>query len=306
MQWSQIKTIFILCFLLLNIYLLILFLDKQEQSDLGILENEASTLEEELKAEDISYVDLPGEESKESFISVGQKSFTEEELATLNGKRGQELILVNETFIISQFDKYPSVSTDDSPKDLETSVREKLGLSEEYVFWNWNEEFNVLIFFQLENDRPVYFNRNGMILVFLNEESEVVFYTQSMLGEAEPRQEKKTLIKPIKAIETLYNTNELNSGDQITKMDIGFHTRVPSLHGVQVFAPTWKVTVNHSRSYFVNAIEGFVFFSNEFNFLEETITLYQNRIKESENRDKINSDVINILSEKVDNISWGG
>src|SRR5699024_2331884 len=132
----------------------------------------------------------------------------------------------------------------------------------------------------------------GMILVFLNDENEIIFYTQAMLGEAESRQEKKTLIKPIKAIETLYSTNELNSGDRITKMDIGFHTRVPSSHGVQVFVPTWKVTVNGERNYFVNAIEGFAFSSNEYDFLEETIALYIERVNDSENRDKINSHVI--------------
>lgn len=300
MQWSQIKTIFILCFLLLNVYLLIQFLDKQEQDDLSILERQESTIEDELEADNITYVELPEKESKESFISVGQKAFSEEELSQLNSDDNQEVILANESFIVSQFDKHPKIPLDGSNKEIEEAVKELINFPDDYKFWDWNKEMNVLIFFQLEKDRPVYFNRNGLVLAFLNDQNEIVFYTQTMLDESEPRQEKKKLIKPIQAIETLYTSNELHTGDDITRIKMGFHTRVPSTHGVQVFVPTWKITVNKSRNYFVNAIEGFVFMSEEIDFLEETITVYLERFKESKNIDKINKDIINILAEKIE------
>lgn len=300
MQWSQIKTIFIVCFLVLNVYLLIQFLNKQEQDDLSVLERQESTIEDELEADNITYVDLPEEESKESFMSVGQRIFSEEELSHINSDDNQEVILVNDSFIVSQFDQYPKIPSDGSKKGIEETVRGLINFPEDYVFWDWNKEMNVLIFFQLENDRPIYFNRNGLILAFLNDQNEIVFYTQAMLDEGEPRQEKKKLIKPIQAIETLYSSNELHMGDEITKMDIGFHTRVPSTHGVQVFVPTWKVTVNKNRNYFVNAIEGFVFMSEEIDFLEETITVYLERFKESKNIDKINKNIINILAKKIE------
>src|SRR5699024_12369246 len=121
-------------------------------------------------------------------------------------------------------------------------------------------------------ERPIYFNQNGMILVFLNDDNEMIFYTQTMLGEAEPRAEKKTLIKPIKAIETLYKANELKAGDEITKVDIGFNTRVPLENGIQVFVRIWKVSIDDEKVYFVNAIEGFVFSGDDNKILTNMIS----------------------------------
>src|SRR5690625_7702747 len=97
------------------------------------------------------------------------------------------------------------------------------------------------------------------------------FYTQTMLGEEDARQDKSSLIKPIKAIELLYNANELRTGEEITKVDIGFHTRAPRPSGVQVFVPAWTVTVNDERDYFVNAIEGWVFYNYEVDFIDTVL-----------------------------------
>src|SRR5690625_7676190 len=72
-----------------------------------------------------------------------------------------------------------------------------------------------------------------------------------MLDKSDDQQEKRKLISAIEAIEKLYNSSELNVGDNVTTVDIGFHTRVPLENGVQVFVPVWKITVDDERHYFV-------------------------------------------------------
>src|SRR5699024_6481156 len=84
MQWNQIKTIFILCFLVLDVYLLIKFIDKQEQTDLGVLEHENTSIEQQLASEDISLPELPTDiEEEEHYISVSPREFSEDDLEKL-------------------------------------------------------------------------------------------------------------------------------------------------------------------------------------------------------------------------------
>lgn len=273
MHWGQIKTLLIVSFLILDVYLFVQFLEKKEQADIGILQHQPSSIEEQLNAESIKVKELPEQEYEETFISVKQQMFTEEELDAARGNKAQKSFIFQNHFIASKLDKAIPLRKEASRNDITEIFNEVAYYPEEYSFWNWNEEFNILIFFQNKMDRPVYYNQNGLVLLFLNDQNEITYYVQTMLGDAELLAERKRLIKPIQAVEKLYEENKLFTGDEITRVNIGFHTRVPFESGVQVFAPIWKVNVNHEKDYFVNAIEGFIFSTNEQEFLEEAMTL---------------------------------
>jgi len=268
MQWGQIKSLLILSFFVLDIYLFAQFLEKKEQADIGVLEHQSSTVEEQLEAESITFNDLPEEEYEETFISVEQQHFKEDELKRNKQKKRQDSYIFNSNMIASNMKK-PQEVTVDKPEKLIDEIQDIVYYPEEYEFWNWNKEHNVLIFFQNKMDRPIYYNQHGIIIAFLNEKNEVTSYVQTMLGETESLAEKRKLIEPLTAIEKIYEEGKLQTGDDITKVNIGFHTRVPIESGVQVFAPTWKVNVNEDKEYFVNAIEGFIFSTHEEEFLDE-------------------------------------
>lgn len=306
MQWNQIKNVFILVFLLLNVYLLYQFNEKRELADVDVLEPRESTIEHQLELEDIEIGELPEEELKETYLSVDQRTFTKE-FKDLSDTDSQKMMLINDTFIVSVFEKTIPIRKSDSPSDIEELLEDEIPYAEEYEFWDWNEDTNIIILFQQKKDRSVYFNQNGVVLVYLNDDDEAVFYTQTMLGETEQRQEEKSLIEPMTAVETLYNANELKSGDEITNVGIGFHTRVPLEDGEQIFVPTWKVVVNEERNYFVNAIEGFVFAGDEVEFLEETLELYIERIEDIEEEDEevMQTFILEQLHEKMDRIIEG-
>jgi len=271
MHWGQIKSLLILSFLILDIYLFVQFMEKKGEYDIGVLEQQPSSIEEQLKAEDITFQDLPEQEYEEAFISVKQRIFREDELSTFKHNEIQDTYLLTNYLLASKLDEPIKIEENIKRDELKEIFTNVVYFPEEYSFWNWNKELNVLVFFQNKMDRPVYYNQNGLVLLFLNDKNEITFYTQTMLGETEPIAEKKKLMKPIQAIETLYNANELRSGDDISRVNIGFHTRVPFESGVQVFAPIWKVNVNEEKDYFVNAIEGFIFSTEEQDFLENVI-----------------------------------
>src|SRR5699024_3258245 len=95
---------------------------------------------------------------------------------------------------------------------------------------------------------------------------------------------------------------ELSSGDNITRVNIGFHTRVPFESGVQVFAPIWKVDVNDEKNYFVNAIEGFIFSTEEQEFLEDVIESSIEKTNVPWEEDSSPGEMIEDLKERLDNI----
>lgn len=306
MQWSQIKTLFILSFLVLNIYLVIQFLEKKDQADYALLNHEDSTIEEKLKHENIVIPkELSNVEEQEPYISVEQKVFDKKDLEMFDNFPNQQVSLVKNKFIVSIFDK-PVEIPDGDLSMIEGFVKKSFIYPKDYALWDWNKELNVLVFFQQKNERPIYFNQSGIILVFLNDNNEMIFYTQTMLGKKESLQDEKTLITPKKAIEALYNANELHSEDEVTKVDIGFHTRVPLEDGVQVFVPAWKVTVNNERNYFVNAIEAFVFSSDESKFLQEAVEFNIERVEMMDNDEELKEENLKLLEKELEVINRGG
>lgn len=304
MRWSQIKTLFILSFLILNIYLFIELYDKQKRTDSVVERVESqSTFEEQLKEENIILPELPEEQEdeKEPFITVDPKEYSDEEIADFEKIKNQSVAVLDRKLILSILDDPVRIPTEASKETITELVKESVPNLDQYTYWDWNHDANIIVFFQEKMNRPIYYNQNGLVLVFVNEDNEIISYSQSMLGKEEARPEKRTLISPIKAIETLYNSRDLFFGDEVNDIEVGFHTRIPSTDGAQVFVPTWEVTINETKTYFVNAIEGFPFSSNELEFLEETLTVDLERVQSyMENNEQLKSKIIDEYKEKLE------
>ncbi|WP_042220905.1 two-component system regulatory protein YycI [Oceanobacillus manasiensis] len=272
MQWSQIKTLFILCFLILDIYLLVQFIDKQDRAD-QYSGDENLTLQEELKREGITLGDIKVGVEKESPITVSPIEFTEEQKETIDELDNQETVINTDNLIISHFDDPIPISEEADGAEISQAINDYVYRAENYKFWEWDKELNVILFFQEKEGDPIYYNQYGLLLVFLNEDNEIEYYTQSILGDTDASHEDnlRTLIKPMQAIGTLYEDNSLFFEDHVDDVEFGYHTWIPPTGGKQVFAPTYKVSVNEERDYFINAIEGQLFTDPEENFTRDMI-----------------------------------
>lgn len=286
-QWGQIKNLLIISFLLLDIYLLVQFLEKQEMADVSILETSESSIEENLKEEEIKVVDLPTKEYEESFISASPKQLSNEDKKQINDLTNQTTEVVDDHFIFSEIDKKVKIPKEQTPESMDRFIETLVFKGDQYKFWKHHKETNVVIYFQEKYDRPIYYNQNSLILLFLNDKNEVKYYAQTILADYKQSDDKNKLIQPMTAVETLYKQDELAHGDEVTDVEMGFHTRVPLESGIQVFAPTWKVSVKGKRSYFVNAIEGFVFSTERSEFLTDSIENTISKVKKIKNK-KIN------------------
>ncbi len=270
MQWGQIKTLFIICFLILDVFLVQQFFEKREQAQIGLLPD--STIEEQLEAEKITLGDLPKESIKETYISARRYVFNDEDQKKLDESENQSYELFNDgTILLSELEESVPIDVEASDEDITTKVKNQILYGDNYEYWGHNKESNKLLFFQSYKNNPIFFNESGVVIVFLNEDQEMTRYVQTMLDDFNKTGEKQELIKPKQAAITLFSRNELYNGDNVSDMNLGYYTLVPLSNGLQVFAPTWKILVNGERQYYVNAMEGQLISMDESTFVEDTI-----------------------------------
>ena len=272
MQWGHIKTLFILSFLILNIYLVFQFVQKQQDADIGIIFSKETTIEDQLAADNITIPELDMNEKEETYILTSEKVFDEKELEKIKNIDGQQTEVINGSFIVSQLEDPIPIPKNASNQEISDLVKGQIFSPDEFEYWDWHKELNVLIFFQQIEGRTVYYNEQGpgLLLVYLNDKNEITHYTETLLNKTDTHGSgSKPLIQPIQAIEALYNSNDLHPNEKV-EISLGYYSRLIE-EGEQVFAPTWNVTVNGERNYFINAIEGFIFSSVDKTFLDTMI-----------------------------------
>ena len=262
MDWNKTKGLFIVVFLILDVFLLYQFLNFRA-AKLEI--NKESTTEERLKAEGITYHAGTQERVSEKTISAKPKEFDKEEL---NSLKGQTLIIDNKRTIRSKLNKpIPIGSGEGKYFELENFIDNNVYSGSEYKFWR--KEDGTITYYQTYKGRLLFNNKNGALVLTLNENDEVISYVQTHLDDVEEFNENQEIISPIQAVESLLNGGYLSQGSEVSKGELGFYTLIEvSESNVLVLVPTWHFTVDNKEDYFVNGIEGQVLNTEEGNVTE--------------------------------------
>lgn len=285
MQWGQIKVLFILSFLILDLYLLQQFLDKQKEAEVGnisLSESEGVEMEIENSGITIGSDALPADTPDVPTIkSENKNNFSEEilsQIETLEDEGKQDIKISNN--ILKSTLKDPVKVNEDNVIE---KVDQVVPFSDQYSYWGWNEEKKAILFFQKANGKTVYFNQGGFLQVLV-QDGEITGYLATLLSFSDistsSTQEKKTkLIEPYTIIKHLLEEGKIDSGDRITKMKVGYHNNINlnpwEERGPQAFAPTWKIMVNSDQFYFVYATDGKIIDINEDEFIESGKELWK-------------------------------
>jgi regulatory protein YycI of two-component signal transduction system YycFG len=251
MDWNRIKTIFIITFLILDVYLLFQFMKSRDANKYELITE--TSFEDKLKADEIQYGELPKTPIKEQYISAKPKVFTKGDTAKL---KGQTVSLKDpSTMLYVTLDKPLSVGSKFEPSELNTFIKENVLYGDHYLFWEKNDKKGTITYYEAFENIPLYKNINGMITFNLNEDNQIVSYQQTYLEGIEKISGKEEILPPLKALETLHQKGLLKPKSNITKIELGYSTLI-QLTGSQVLAPTWRIVVNDKENLFVNAFEG--------------------------------------------------
>ncbi len=264
-DWSKTKTIFILAFLILDVYLAMEFFELHDKSEFAVIQE--ATIEEKLAAEGIEYNDLPEDINKSFYITAKSKDFTIDEVAKLEGQTlelpksslEEEQSFRTLNLLLDKPFPLPDVNTQSK---ITQFLKENVIYGDQYHYWYTDDETNSIICIQSYNTRTIFQSKNdhiGMVILHLNEDNEITSYEQSMLVEIKEVEEKESAITALKAIEALYNKNYLTPNSKIVDIEYGYYTHIP-LSNQQILAPTWHLIVEKEdeerEDYYVNALEG--------------------------------------------------
>lgn len=254
MDWSKSKSIFIVVFLILDIFLYSLYLNRHTEAQKVEVLGE-KTIEARLKDDNITYVTLPNIEVA-PYLSGSVKHFTNEEMQVFNN---HEVTIENETKIIVTLDQPFAITDVEDPTSYVDFLQTYVMDSPSYTLWQVDKFYQTATFFQKINNRTIYYNNHGMVKVYWNTNNEIYKYEQTLLLDLVEFKDQEELWSPIQVIQVLYSRGLLKPDSQITQVKLGYSTLVQFTQ-TQVFVPTWEIRVINSsgqeEEYFVNAVEG--------------------------------------------------
>lgn len=249
MDWNRIKSIFIISFLILDIYLLYQYFESRDSNEYEVLTD--ISIEDHLEAEKIEYVSIPKEQTYASYLSAKPKEFKDIEKLDLD--EGEITTFGGSTLIVNL--KEPQrISKGFHPSDIESFLKTNVVNGDQYTFWYKDDEEKTIVYYQKYKNYTFYKNKNGRLILNLNDKNEIVSYEQTFLEDVEEISEKEEVLPPIKAIETMYDQRVLRPEDKITKIELGYYSLIQPAS--QVLTPTWRFVINGQENVFVNAFEG--------------------------------------------------
>ncbi|MED1127815.1 two-component system regulatory protein YycI [Bacillus paralicheniformis] len=250
MEWNRTKTIFIIVFLILDIFLAFQYFDKRSNNQFPILEK--STLQEDMKADHISYGNLSKETSKGSSISAQKRVFKQSEIKSLKGQKPKALMNTAKenalTEIEMEFETPIALPKADMGTKAREIVNEEIIDGNKYKLWKVDKSGKQIVFFQTYNGNYIFQDRQnddntemGEIVLYLNNKNEVVSYKQSMLQDIK-EVKTESLISAVGAVEALYYPDYLKKYSKIKSAELGYFTQYP-LASAQIFVPVWRIEV---------------------------------------------------------------
>ena len=159
MDWSKSKSIFIVVFLFLNIFLYTQYINVYTQGQKVEILGEKTT-EAKLKDDNITYITLPETVDNISYLSGQMRNFEENELP-INNLIDIQII---DDYIARVTFKNPIAIKDSSDETIlkefaNTYVHE----GSNYVLWEINKDEQYALYFQMINDRTLYYNNSGYL-----------------------------------------------------------------------------------------------------------------------------------------------
>ncbi|WP_277584065.1 two-component system regulatory protein YycI [Psychrobacillus antarcticus] len=252
MDWNKTKTIFIIVFSILNVFLLSLYSNRYSESQLIDKPNN-TPIAEKLILDNIKVLEKDNEIKEAAYVSGNVHNFSQEEIEELNNQTVE--ISISDK-LVSTFEK-PIKITDENT--LEKIVHEQVIRGSSYGLWKIDEENKTAILFQQVNKRLVYYNTNAKLIVHWNEENELIGYEQTILDDLENYDVSQKLLPHMQVINILYDNSLLKPDSAIKEIELGYST-LAQVTGTQVFAPTWHIFVElidgTTEEHFVNAVEG--------------------------------------------------
>ncbi|MDT3959759.1 two-component system regulatory protein YycI [Staphylococcus kloosii] len=253
MNWKRAKTLFIFVFILVNISLIIIYIDKVNKSHISESDSDNKV---NFKQEEIT---IPNNLQsvkgvKMQLITARTKDFTD----YAKNKKGVESG-ANGDIAKSDLDHHISVSKD-SFTNLKNYIKNNVYKGDSYAMSDVTDDKVILE--QTYNAFPIMNNNKARLTFDINKQKQATKYKQKAMESIKPSKgennEKKQVISARAAIDALYYNRYLKHKDEVTQVRLGYYTVVKEPN-VQVLEGNWEIKVKHkgqnkTKTYYVEAV----------------------------------------------------
>ncbi|PTF07924.1 hypothetical protein BUY41_06610 [Staphylococcus cohnii] len=251
MNWKHTKTLFIFVFILVNISLIIIYIDKVNKSHINdsAEENAVNFKQEKIEIPE----NLPSVKNIEMQLLTARfndfSSYAKARSSISSEADGQKIKgEINDPIDVSN-DQYT---------DLKSYVKDKIFKGQNYEMSKIDDKH--VTFEQTYNDFPIMNNSKAQLKFNINDDGKASSYRQTAMKSIEPSEgannDKKQVNTARSSIEALYYNRYLKRNDEVTNVRLGYYTVVKEPN-VQVLEANWEIKVKHkdeSKTYYVEAI----------------------------------------------------
>lgn len=241
MNYRRIEMIFLITFLLLNIYLGFNLYEDNKEEAVNKMET-VSDIEKILERDKIKYPKTISDKRTEGYYLSAQKTDFDHDVKQLKHQHAT----VTNGVVTSTLDKGHQVKLN---TDFLSAInafdhnKENVIKGSDYQYYAEESTKKVLMYTQMYHDMPIV-DETARIEYDIQHDK-VVKYRQTHIDNIEEMRDAQPLISSRDAIFTLYTEGKLANFDHIRWARLAYN-KIYTLNQTYVYAPTWQISIRHS------------------------------------------------------------
>lgn len=262
MDFKKVQNIFIVAFLLLNIFLIYSYFNRYDLQYASTTNNQIDVL----NVMEETGIDLPEFENNEPTVfsmQANQHKLLQEEAGELPNQAGSvgEDGSYYTSFLSDPIELEGNMQegfTENDITTLNTFVESSQVLFGDQYEYGWADQENSrIIYSQIVDGYPVA-DGTSEISLYINSDGNVYSYHQTFAGPMNEQGTPLDIISDQEAVEVLFQNNELPSNSTVESPILSYH-RMLYLEDLSMYSPVWIVPVETSNGitrYRINATNG--------------------------------------------------
>ncbi|WP_338208611.1 two-component system regulatory protein YycI [Lactiplantibacillus paraxiangfangensis] len=245
MNFRRIEWIFLAAFVVLDAFLVFMFVQTSSTTSTKSSSDTATTIISEMRADNISFKNPDTKEGTGYYIAGNNESGLKQHLSQLTE---QNVRMQSVGKLTSTLRTARSMSTDNMKSDLTMFMKQPSNIihGDEYVYDASLSSSGDHVFVQKVADGEI-LTGTGQIHLFVNKNNQLTGYTQSYVNNVKTLREKAVTISEKKAMVALYQYNQVSNNSRIVWGRLGY-SRLLKLKDSSVYVPTWIFAVRSKNS----------------------------------------------------------
>lgn len=245
MNFRKIEWIFVVAFVVLDIFLAYMFIQTSSGDSSKTSSDTATTVIREMCDDNISFSNPDTKEGTGYYIAGNNDSGLKADLSQLTE---QTTRIGTNGKLMSTLRTSVTVDSDHPQSDLDEFVKQSTNIihGTQYVYSSQLSSKGEYVYVQKVADGEI-LTGTGQLRLIVNKNNQLISYTQTYVNNVKTLREKAVTISEKKALVALYQYNQVSNNSRIVWSKLGY-SRLIRLKDSSVYVPTWIFAVRSKNS----------------------------------------------------------